>query len=61
MAGDSYEAGMKVRRRVLGDAWVDRSVANRSDFNGEIQELITSHVWGESGRARRSTSRRAAS
>ena len=47
MANESYEAGMKVRRRVLGDAWVDRSLANRNDFNGEIQQQITSHVWGD--------------
>ena len=47
MANESYEAGMKVRRRVLGDAWVDRSLANRNDFNAEIQQQITSHVWGD--------------
>ena len=44
---DSYEEGMKVRRRVLGDAWVDRSLANRNDFNAEIGRQITSHVWGD--------------
>jgi len=44
---DSYEDGMKVRRRVLGDAWVDRSLANRNDFNAEIGRQITSHVWGD--------------
>jgi 4-carboxymuconolactone decarboxylase len=47
MAKDSYEEGMKVRRRVLGDAWVDRSLANRNDFNAEIGRQITSHVWGD--------------
>jgi 4-carboxymuconolactone decarboxylase len=47
MAGDSYEEGMKVRRKVLGDAWVDRSLANRSEFNTEFQEQITRHVWGD--------------
>src|SRR4051812_8103931 len=44
---DNYEDGMKVRRRVLGDAWVDRSLANRTDFNTEIGRQITSHVWGD--------------
>ena len=38
---------MAVRRKVLGDAWVDRSLANRTDFNSEIQQQITSHVWGD--------------
>jgi hypothetical protein len=47
MAKDSYQDGMKVRRRVLGDGWVDRSLANRNDFNAEIQRQITSHVWGD--------------
>lgn len=44
---DSYEKGMKVRRRVLGNAWVDRSIANRNAFNTEFQEQITRHVWGD--------------
>lgn len=47
MANESYEKGMTVRRKVLGDAWVDRSLTNRNDFNTEIQQQITSHVWGD--------------
>jgi 4-carboxymuconolactone decarboxylase len=47
MANESYEKGMAVRRKVLGDAWVDRSLTNRNDFNTEIQQQITSHVWGD--------------
>jgi 4-carboxymuconolactone decarboxylase len=42
-----YEQGMKVRRKVLGDAWVDRTLKNRNSFNTEFQEMITRHVWGE--------------
>lgn len=45
-ADQNYEAGMTVRRQVLGDEWVDRSLKNRNDFNTEFQEMITSHVWG---------------
>ncbi|HRK17978.1 MAG TPA: 4-carboxymuconolactone decarboxylase [Hyphomicrobiaceae bacterium] len=44
---ERYEAGMKVRRAVLGDAWVDRSLAKRNDFNGEFQNLISRYAWGE--------------
>ncbi len=44
---DTYEDGMVVRRKVLGDAWVDRSLANRNDFNVECQTQITRMVWGE--------------
>ncbi|MEO5765456.1 MAG: 4-carboxymuconolactone decarboxylase [Casimicrobiaceae bacterium] len=44
---ERYEAGIKVRRAVLGDAHVDRSLAKRSGFNDEFQELITRYAWGE--------------
>ena len=60
MAKDSYEDGMKVRRKMLGDAWVDRSLALRNDFNSEFQEQITRHVGAISGPAPRSIRRRAA-
>lgn len=42
-----YEHGMKVRRQVLGDAHVDKSLANRNAFNEEFQDLITRYAWGE--------------
>jgi 4-carboxymuconolactone decarboxylase len=42
-----YEEGMKVRRAVLGDAHVDRSLSNLTAFNGEFQEMITRHAWGD--------------
>ena len=44
---DRYEAGMKVRRAVLGDAHVERTLTRRNDFNSEFQELITRYAWGE--------------
>ena len=43
-----YEAGMKVRREVLGDAHVDRSEERLADpTQREFQELITRYAWGE--------------
>jgi len=42
-----YEAGMAVRREVLGDAHVDRSLEQLTPFNGEFQEMITRHAWGD--------------
>ncbi len=42
-----YEQGMKVRRDVLGDAHVDRSLKNRNALNEEFQDLITRYAWGE--------------
>jgi 4-carboxymuconolactone decarboxylase len=42
-----YDNGMKVRRAVLGDAWVDKSLANVTPFNREFQEFITRTAWGD--------------
>ena len=42
-----YEAGLRIRRAVLGDAWVDKTLANRSAFNAEFQEMITRHAWND--------------
>ena len=41
------EAGMRVRREVLGDAHVDRSVANTTDFTAPFQDFITRVAWGD--------------
>jgi len=46
-ADDRYEKGLAARRSVLGDAWVDRSLARRNAFNSDFQEMITRIVWGE--------------
>ncbi|MFD6434617.1 4-carboxymuconolactone decarboxylase [Streptomyces venezuelae] len=44
---DLYDAGIKVRREVLGDAHVDRVLAAADDFSGDFQELVTRYAWGE--------------
>jgi len=44
---DDYDKGLSMRRQVLGDEWVDRSLASRNAFNDEFQDLITRYVWGE--------------
>ena len=44
---DRYAAGLQVRRAVLGDGHVDRSLANRTPFNEDFQDLITRYAWGE--------------
>ena len=44
---ERYEAGMAVRRAVLGDAHVDRTLTKRNAFNDEYQDLITRYAWGE--------------
>ncbi|GFH37404.1 bifunctional 3-oxoadipate enol-lactonase/4-carboxymuconolactone decarboxylase PcaDC [Streptomyces pacificus] len=44
---DPYEAGMEVRRAVLGDAHVDRAMAGADEFTADFQELVTRYAWGE--------------
>lgn len=42
-----YQEGLSVRRAVLGEAHVQRSLENITPFNGEFQEMITRHAWGD--------------
>ena len=43
---ERFTAGMAARRRVLGDAYVDRSLASASEFGSPLQELVTEYCWG---------------
>jgi 4-carboxymuconolactone decarboxylase len=47
MSGDAYERGMKTRRKVLGDEWVDRAERSKTPFNADFQALITRYAWDE--------------
>ena len=47
MSRDAYQKGMKLRRKVLGDEWVDRAERTKTAFNTEFQELITRYAWDE--------------
>ncbi len=42
-----FEAGLKTRRKVLGDAWVDMSLAKRTPFTADYQAMITRYAWNE--------------
>jgi 3-oxoadipate enol-lactonase/4-carboxymuconolactone decarboxylase len=42
-----FEAGLSVRRPVLGAEHVDRALADRTPLNAEFQDLLTRHCWGE--------------
>lgn len=41
-----FEEGVKVRREVLGDAYVTQALANATSFSRPGQELITEWAWG---------------
>lgn len=43
---DAHEAGMRVRREVLGDDHVNRAVAATTEFTAPFQDLITRQAWG---------------
>ena len=44
---DDFDRGVKNRRAVLGDAWVDKSLDNATGFNAEFQHLITRYAWND--------------
>jgi 4-carboxymuconolactone decarboxylase len=44
---DAYQRGMKTRRKVLGDEWVDRAEKTKTPFNADFQELLTRYAWDE--------------
>jgi 3-oxoadipate enol-lactonase/4-carboxymuconolactone decarboxylase len=44
--GNPLEVGFEVRRKVLGDAHVDRAIENKTVFTEDFQALITKYAWG---------------
>ena len=42
-----HEAGMGIRRAVLGDEHVKRAEAAKDDLDADFQDLITRYAWGE--------------
>jgi 4-carboxymuconolactone decarboxylase len=46
MKSETYKAGLAKRREVLGDAYVDASLAAADDFTGPLQDYLTEHAWG---------------
>mgnify|MGYP001239113240 FL=1 len=47
MDQDLYEKGLKIRREVVGDAYVEQSLKNADDFSRPMQELVTKYCWGD--------------
>jgi 4-carboxymuconolactone decarboxylase len=46
MSSEEYDAGMRVRREVLGDEHVDRAIESTTPVTEEFQEFITRYAWG---------------
>jgi 4-carboxymuconolactone decarboxylase len=47
MNQDLYDTGLATRRKVLGDAYVDASLAAVTDFSRDIQDYFTQYCWGD--------------
>ena len=47
MEQDNYRLGLKTRREVLGDEYVDAALANADEFNQPLQEFVTAYCWGD--------------
>ena len=44
---DLWDKGLEIRREVVGDDYVDRSLAAMDDFNQPLQEYVTRYAWGD--------------
>lgn len=43
---DIFDAGLALRREVLGDDYVDRAFELKDEFNEDVQHYVTTHAWG---------------
>ncbi len=43
-----YDRGLKVRKEVLGEAYVDNAVNSADEFSRPLQEYLTAHAWAAS-------------
>ncbi|MCU1361964.1 MAG: putative gamma-carboxymuconolactone decarboxylase [Ilumatobacteraceae bacterium] len=47
MDQERFELGKKMRSGVLGEEFVNRSLATADSFNLEFQQMVTEYCWGE--------------
>jgi 4-carboxymuconolactone decarboxylase len=43
---NQYDSGLQLRRRVIGEDYVDRALAGATDFTRPLQDRITEYTWG---------------
>ena len=48
MSEDLFSIGQQIRRKVLGDEYVDNALKGADDFNRDFQKLVTEYCWGAS-------------
>jgi 4-carboxymuconolactone decarboxylase len=47
MDQETYDRGLSMRRKVLGEEYVDRALKSADDFNRDFQRIVTQYCWGE--------------
>jgi 4-carboxymuconolactone decarboxylase len=47
VSDDAYDEGLKIRKAVLGEEYVNRALANVNSFNEPLQDLVTEYCWGK--------------
>ena len=47
MDQSTYDRGLAIRRKVLGEDYVDRALKSADDFNRDFQRIVTQYCWGE--------------
>ena len=47
MDKEIYDRGLAMRRKVLGEEYVDRALKSADDFNRDFQRIVTQYCWGE--------------
>lgn len=47
MTSETFDKGLRMRKAVLGEDYVNKSIASADAFNLPLQELVTSYCWGE--------------
>ncbi len=47
MESEIFKKGIAKRRKVLGDAYVDKALASADELDADMQKLVTEYAWGE--------------
>jgi 4-carboxymuconolactone decarboxylase len=47
MDKDTHDRGLAIRRKVLGNEYVDCALKATDDFNRDFQRIVTQYCWGE--------------
>ncbi|MDO5494237.1 MAG: carboxymuconolactone decarboxylase family protein [bacterium] len=48
MSSERFEAGLEIRREVVGAEYVDAAIENAGEFGRPFQEWVTEACWGSS-------------